>query len=269
MLPFPDLANRLVALRACYDVDFSALAQRLKVDKTTAWRWVQGAATLPDQKQQALVRGLCPLLAEKGLSVTEDDFLLNNTFQFYSRIGISKLQAAILTGVSLPIPESLVDAALDTQEPLHQFEGRFTAYWILGENRYARSPVRLEKKADGRMAYRQEWNGDVGFTVDGFLCMIGEELSVIGDRIAGNFRASRSLFTMALAVDYDPQTKTVKGLHGFMPDRDQGESILRRVVIVPVKLEDVDEATTVVEASEMEAKASRKALAFLKASSRG
>lgn len=266
---FPDLANRLVALRACYDADYSALAQRLKVDKTTAWRWVQGAANLPEKKQLALVEGLCPLLAEQGLSVTEADFHLNNTFQFYSRIGISKLRAAILTGVSLPIPESLVDAALDTQEPLHQFEGRFNAHWTLGENFYARSPVKIEKKTDGRMAYRQEWSGDVGFTVDGFLCMIGEELSVVGDRIAGNFRASRSLFTMPLDVDYDSQAKTVKGLQGFMPDRDQGESILRRVVIVPVKLEDVDETTTVVRASEMEAKASGKALSFLKAGNRG
>jgi transcriptional regulator with XRE-family HTH domain len=266
---FPELAIRLAALRERYDVDYSALAQRLGVDKTTAWRWFQGAANLPEAKQQLLVSALCFLLAKKGMNLTEDDFHLNNTFEFFSRIGISKLHAALLTGLSLPVPEALIDAARESQEPLQAFVGHYQAYWLLHDGEFARALAAVEKQPDGRVTFCMEWNGDDAFTVAGYLCMIGDELSVIGDRIAGNFRASRSLFTMALDVDFDQRSRTVKGLHGFMPDRAKGETLLRRMVMVPTVNDDVDDTHVSVNADYVNARASGKSVAFLTAGSRG
>ena len=281
---FPNLATRLVALRERYDVDYTALAQRMSCDKTTAWRWFQGAANLPEAKQQQLVSALCAELNEraeggaasdgaganaKGLSLSEDDFRLNNNNEFFSRIGISKLRGAQLSGVSLPVPEALVDAALESQEPLTKFAGRYQSYWKLSDGSFARSFVEIVKRPDGPVSFLLEWNGDDAFTVSGYLCMIGDELSVIGDRIAGNFRASRSLFTMALEVDFDQRSRTVKGLRGFMPDRVDGEVILRRIVMVPTLNEELDDSHVSVDADHVKARASTKGMAFLTANVRG
>lgn len=262
---FPELATRLVALRERFDVDYAALAQRLVIDKTTAWRWFQGAANLTEQKQQKLIVALCQLLAENGISLTEDDFRLNNTYAFFSKIGISKLRAALLSGVTLPIPESLIDAALDSQERLYPFLGNYQAFWSLPTGEFARAQVVIEKQPDGRVAFALTWNGYNAFNANASLCMIGNEPTVVGDRIAGDYTATRSLFTMALHVDFDSRTKTVQGLYGFMPDRANGEPVLRRMTMVPAKVEEVDDYDTPVDANYVRARASARAMTFLTA----
>lgn len=265
---FPDLPTRLVALRERYDVDYSALSQHLKVDKTTVWRWFQGAANLPEPKQQALVGALCALLPKAGASLCEDDFRLNNSFEFFGKLGISKLRAALLTGVSLPVPESLIDSALAPQEPLHAFVGHYVAYWDQGGGVFARCIVVLEKQPDGRVTLRLEWNGSGAFTVEAFVCLIGEELSVLGDRIAGNFKRSRGLFAMNLDVDFDQRTNTVKGLYGYLPDRVNVESVMRRFVMVPTKLDEVDGNDSAVDLVHVKERAGPRGVAFLTADMR-
>lgn len=236
---FPDLAIRLSALRELHAVDYAELTAGLKLDKTSVWRWFQGAANLPEAKQIRLVNAMCHALNVKGVDLSEEDFRLNNTFEFLSKIGISKIRAAQMCGISLSVPEALIDAALEPQDKLNAFVGGYQGFWEFDAGIFARAWVQVDKQGDGRVTFNFEWMGDNAFTIHGYLCMIGTELSVIGDRIAGDFTQARSIFSMTLDVDFDPRTKSVMGLRGYMPDRRNGEPVLRRIIMTPTKTWDM------------------------------
>lgn len=262
---FPDLAIRLTALRELHGVDYADLALGLKLDKTSVWRWFQGAANLPEAKQVRLVNAMCLALVDKGVDLTDEDFRINNTLEFLAKIGVSRLRAVTMCGISLSVPDSLIDAALENQEKLSPFLGSYKVYWQYSASSYALAWANIRKQNDGRATFDLDWlGGDSAFAIHGYLCMVGSELSVIGDRVAGDHTQARSIFSMSLAVDFDPRTKTVTALRAFMPDRRHGEQILRRIVLKPAPAWDMKaDETALLDAEQARDEVGARGLSFL------
>lgn len=263
-MKFPDLAIRLGALRELHDVDYAELAPGLKLDKTSVWRWFQGAANLPEAKQVRLVKAMCHVLHVKGVDLTEEDFRLNNTLEFLTKIGVPRLRAVNMCGLSLSVPDSLIDAAVESQEKLSPFLGTYKVYWQNSASTYALAWADIRKQSDGRVTFDVEWVGDGAFSIHGYLCMVGAELSVIGDRVAGDYTQSRSIFSMSLDVDFDARIKSVTGLRAFMPDRRHGEQMLRRIVMKPAPAWDMKaDETTLLDAEQVKEELGARGLSFL------
>lgn len=264
VVPYPDLAIRLSALRELHDVDYAELAAVLKLDKTSVWRWFQGAANLPDAKQGRLVEAMCRVLQSKGVDLSEEDFRNNHTLEFLTKIGVPRLRAVTMCGISLSVPDSLIDAAMESRERLSSFLGSYKVYWQYSASSFALGWADIRKQNDGRVTFDVEWLGDGPFSIHGYLCMVGSELSVIGDRIAGDYTQTRSIFSMSLDVDFDARTKSVTGLRAFMPDRRHGEQMLRRIVMKPAPAWDMKaDETTLLDAEQVKEEVGPRGLSFL------
>ena len=239
-MSYPQLHQKIDLLHKKYKLDPAAIAQKINKDKATAWRWMfQRTERISLDKQQLLVRAICETLGKP--EVTEPIFKSNNLKIFCQRAGLTKFEAAVYSGFTVPVPDLILDSLFDMTGDVHKYEG----YYILyrhdkakeeGDDKYIQTCVRIYASDRDLLVYEDFAVGkEKRVTYEGYIYLVGSILNIIGQsKMLG--RATRAeLWWSGLKVGSTENNDQAKVLYGYVSDlTDDGTLYADRLVLLRI-----------------------------------
>jgi hypothetical protein len=241
-MAYPEFGPRIdIVLNRYRDkIDTGKLAQKLQKDKTTAWRWLQSPNKLSDNHQESLIRAICELLSAAEIKISPDVFRTNSTFDFCSDLGISKSEAATLTGRLVPVPDILVESVF---QPAARRKGFVGSYILLTSERtkerkkrnYIQGRCEIAMDDGDRLTY-ESWSGNGGLqSRTGFVVTAGTVTNIIGQQNTSDPQDVPEVFWCGLKRVADKSGNAIR-LYGYLSEvTKQGGLFADRVVLVRIE----------------------------------
>ena len=247
-MSYPQLRQKIEVLNRKFGIDPAAIAQKIKKDKATAWRWLfQRPDKLSFEKQQSLVHALCETLNRPN--ITESLFRSNNILTFCLRSGLSKFEAAIYNGFSLPIPDIIIDSLFDLTGDVRKYEG----FYILfrhdkergrGEDKYIKTCVKLYVNERDLLIYEDfPIGGARRISYEGYVYLVGSILNIVGQSKLRGRAARPELWWCGLKVGSAEANDQARILYGYVSDlTSEGILYTDRLALLRVEEERWQEA---------------------------
>jgi hypothetical protein len=222
-MAYPQLGTKIDLLHKKYGVDPAAIAQRIKKDKATAWRWLfQRPDRLSSDKQQLLVKAICETLNNPQIS--ESIFWSNNIRIFCQSAGLSKLEAAIYSGFSLPVPEIILDSLFDLTADVLKYVGNYILFRHdkesnRGEDRYIQTCVKISRSKPDLLMYEDFAIGNANrVSYEGNIYLVGTILNIVGQSKMRGRGARPELWWCGLKVGITDDNDQARVLYGYVSD---------------------------------------------------
>jgi hypothetical protein len=239
-MSYPQLRQKIDVLNRKYGIDPAAIAQKIKKDKATAWRWLfQRPDSLNYDKQQLLVGAICETINQPN--ITEPVFRGNNILTFCLRAGLSKFEAAIYNGFSLPVPELIIDSLFDLTGDVRKYEGVYLLFrhdkQTSGQdNRYIQTCVRIYANERDILMYEDFAVGSTErITYEGYIYLVGSVLNIVGQSKLRGRAARPELWWCGLKVGSAEANDQARILYGYVSDlTSDGNLYVDRLAMVRV-----------------------------------
>jgi len=222
-MSYPQLGTKIDLLNKKYRLDPAAIAQKIKKDKATAWRWLfQRPDRLSDDKQQLLVNAICETLDNP--EINEGIFWSNSLRIFSQKAGLSKFEAAIYNGLSLPVPEIILDSLFDLTADALKYVGNYILFRHdkesgTAENRYIQTCVKISAGKHDLLTYEDFAIGDGNrVSYEGYLHLVGTILNIVGQSKSRGRAARPELWWCGLKVGSADENDHARILYGYVSD---------------------------------------------------
>ncbi len=236
-MAFPELGPQIDILQKRHKIDTAKLAQKLAKEKTTAWRWLQSPHKLNESQQELLVEAVCQILNEIGFEISADIFRTNNTLDFCFDLGISKSEAAAITGRLVPVPDIFVESVFQPASKRKAFVGSYLLFKHdkTKERRdrpYIQAYSEITMDGNDRLRYESWLGGDELRSYTGFVVTTGTVTNIVGQQNTSDPQHVPEVFWCGLKRVTDKLGNTVQ-LYGYLSEvTKQGVLFTDRVVLV-------------------------------------
>jgi hypothetical protein len=242
-MAYPDIGPRIDIVQKKHKIDTGKLAQKLDKEKTTAWRWLQSPHKLSDSQQELLVEAICQILKEAGVKISADVFRTNNTLDFCFDLGISKSEAATITGRLVPVPDIFVESVFQPAAKRKAFVGSYLLFKHdkTRERRdrpYVQAYSEITLDGNDRLKY-ESWSGSEGLrSCTGFVVTAGTVTNIIGQQIMSDPHDMPEVFWCGLKRVIDKSGNAIQ-LYGYLSEVTKlGILFTDRVVLVRVEADE-------------------------------
>jgi hypothetical protein len=224
-MAYPDLGPRVGILQRKFKIDTPELAQLLKKEKTTAWRWLQSPHKLSEPQQAALVEAIVSLLKNTNQcsEISVKSFQAGNTLDFCADIGISKVEAATLTNRLVPVPDLLVESIFQPQAKRKGFVGSYLVFRHdknkeRRDRPYTQAHCEITMDAHDRLTYKEAWAGNQGARLNtGFVVTAGIVTNLIGQQNSTDPQGQAEVFWCGLKRIADKEGRATH-LYGYLSE---------------------------------------------------
>jgi hypothetical protein len=243
-MAYPELGPRIDIVQKKHKIDTAKLAQKIEKEKTTAWRWLQSPHKLNEDQQDLLVEAICQILKDVGVDISADVFRTNNTLDFCSEFGISKSDAAAITGRHVPVPDIFVESVFQPAAKRKAFVG---SYMLLKHDKareqrdrpYIQARCEITMDGNDRLKY-ESWSGSEGLrSCTGFVVTTGTVTSIIGQQNTSDPQDVPEVFWCGLKRVADKSGNAIR-LYGYLSEvTKQGGLFTDRVVMIRTESEKI------------------------------
>ena len=245
-MAYPELGSRIDIVQKRYKIETATLAKKLQKEKTTAWRWLQSPHKLNEGQQDLLVGAICQLLNEAGINISADEFRTNNTLDFCFDLGISKSEAAAITGRLVPVPDIFVESVFQPAAKRKAFVG---SYIQLKHDKakgrrdrpYIQTHCEITMDGNDRLKY-ESWSGSEGLrSCTGFVVTAGTVTNIIGQQNTSDPQDVPEVFWCGLKRVADKSGNAIR-LYGYVSEvTKHGGLFADRVVLVRTEADKISD----------------------------
>jgi hypothetical protein len=237
-MAYPEIGPRIDIVQKKHKIDTAKLAQKLAKEKTTAWRWLQSPHKLNESQQESLVNAVCQVLKETGVEISADIFRTNNTLDFCFDLGISKTEAAAMTGRLVPVPDIFVESVFQPASKRKAFVG---SYALIKHDKareqrerpYIQARCEITMDGNDRLKY-ESWSGRLR-SCTGFVVTTGSVTNIIGQQNTSDPQNVPEVFWCGLKRVADKSGNAIQ-LYGYLSEvTNNGGLFADRVVFTRIE----------------------------------